>query len=115
MIHITTNKIVNTLATQLIPGLLYTFPSSMTASVSPAFGNMNAHQFKVKLICRIPAITATVEMQKNQKEKSITKPPATNPIICTILPSAKVLSPLNAIIGSTFGAWLASEINAADV
>jgi hypothetical protein len=43
--------------------------------VRPALGKTNAHQFRVKLISLMPAITDTVEMQKNQNENSKTNVP----------------------------------------
>jgi len=92
--HNTTNMTVNPLATPSIALLLSALPAWIVASVSPALGKMNAHQFSEKDIFLVmsPEIIVTVVMKKNQYAKSTMNNPAMMPMIFTISPSGTVVS-----------------------
>lgn len=85
--HMMTSRTVKALATPLIASLCSTFPTCIVASVSPALGKMNAHQFSEKDILRIPTMTAMVVMMKNQYANNMMKKPAIMPMMRTISPS----------------------------
>ena len=112
-----TNNIVKALHIPLIAGLWKVVAIWMAANVSPAFGKMKAHQFSVNFILpdAAPAMTATVEMQKNQKAKRIRKMPAMMPTTLTMAPSGEPEESLNTFAGRTLGACVPSEIRAAEV
>lgn len=109
-----TSSIVNALATPRMPALFKAPPICIVARVSPAFGKMNAHQFSVNVMRRIPVATAMVEMQKNQKAKRMMKRPERMPRSLTRSPSGSDRS-VNWPFGTTLGACVASEMRPAAV
>jgi hypothetical protein len=92
MSHMMTSKMVKALATPLMASLLRTLPTWIVASVSPALGKMNAHQFREKVILRMPAMIAMVVMKKNQYAKSTMNSPDMMPMMRTISPSGTTVS-----------------------
>lgn len=128
-----TSNIVSALTTPFIAGLENAWPNCTPARARPALGKTNygkgisrdhseicksstltAHQLSVKDMCRIPLITATVLMQKNQNANMTMNVPANIPINLTVSPSGNPLV-LKASAGNTSGARRPKEINPAAV
>jgi hypothetical protein len=112
--HMITSAIVRALQMPLMPGLSSTAPAWIAARVKPPLGKTKAHQFREKVIFLTPAITDTVETQKNQKEKRMRKKPARMPMSLITSPMGSDVMPKYSP-EKTFGACRPREIRAVAV